>query len=712
MADNNDNELKTETNLGEANIEGKNTTYFVNLPSNYKKTSQQNENAAASANYKAPKNFGKSAVLNTEQRKALRSKLAKGSKKVTPSKYSPKFKESGNNTPTNKKRHLLNAEKFNFTRKKKNTIKNNNSKLNSPEVEAERELQKKITPIAEKVQLLEKLKEIKYKLQDGIKEKEKAETLKEFTTTINNINKKLKEYGYIDVKVKDVTNFKQYLPFIFDTELEGLKSELLVKQKELKEAHKNSIAVNRRSNTWKKFLVNKQKAQKLRIKSLAAYHAPNKKNSNRSAKARIIEEEKKTGVKVNPFEYNPLIEKKETKPNENSLEEEPSANRIAAAKEKAKKLIEKGIENITLADKKAKAEGKPIVSEPAYVPKLVELNEDDAPEALPEPLSEALPEPLSEPAPEPLSEALPEPPSEPAAAEATPLTDLPPGWEEHRNNQGQVYYNNGTTTQWERPNGSSVSNTKPRDEFEAQLAEEKAAKAVAEAQLAEEKAAKEAAKAEVAEKNTAKEAAEAELSKMKAAKEAIEAQLAEMKAAKEAAEAKVVELKATNEANKPQETSEPTSPTNSNSKNTFSNNPQPSDEEKILQILEHGEDGFPPLELPDTLKTNFEHAIKPFYDKIKSEPNQAYVELYVKLYVLFYEVKNEEIPDGDLFEEGTKTDLKEFLTPDIKQKIKEKVKNGPYYDLMFRLGISKLYHQSLTDPLHILDNLNQIDLNI
>ena len=344
--------------------------------------------------------------------------------------------------------------------------------------------------------------------------------------------------------------------------------------------------------------------------------------------------------------------------NENALEELESVKRIAAAKEKAKKLIEKGVENITLADEKAKAEGKPIVSEPVYVPKPVELNEDDAPEALPEP------------------------PSEHTAAETIPLTDLPPGWEEHRNNQGQVYYNNGITTQWERPNGSSVSNTKPRDEFEAQLAEEKAAKA----------------------------AAEAELSEMKAAKEAIEAQLAEMKAAKEAAEAEVVELKGTNEANKPQEISEPTSPTSSNSKNTSSNNPQPSDEEKILQILEHGEDGFPPLELPDTLKTNFEHAIKPFYDKTKAvPPNQAYVELYVKLYVLFYEVKKEKIPDGDLFEEGTKT-FAEILTDDIKKEIKEKITKKPYYDLMFKLGISKLYRESLISTLAIVENFEKIKL--
>jgi hypothetical protein len=379
--------------------------------------------------------------------------------------------------------------------------------------------------------------------------------------------------------------------------------------------------------------------------------------------------------------------------NENALEEEASAKRIAAAKEKAKALIEKSAANLKVANEKARAEGKPIEPEPAYVPKSVELNEEESLEPAPE----GAPEPPSEPAPE-------------VAVEATPVTDLPPGWEEHRNNEGQVYYSNGTTTQWERPNGSSVSNTKPTEEFKAQLAEEKAA---LEAEVAELKAAKEAAEAQVTELKAAKEGAETEIIELKAAKEAAEAEVAELKVAKEAIEVEITALKASKEANKPQETtSEPTSPSpNSNSTNTNSNNPQPSDEEKILQVLENGDDGFPPLELPDTLKTNFEHAIKPFYDKTKAlPPNQAYVELYVKLYVLFYEVKKEKIPDGDLFEKGTKTDLAEFLTDDIKQKIKDKVTNAPYYDLMFRLGISKLYHESLTDALHILDNLDQIDL--
>jgi chromosome segregation ATPase len=378
--------------------------------------------------------------------------------------------------------------------------------------------------------------------------------------------------------------------------------------------------------------------------------------------------------------------------NENALEEEAS-KRIAAAKEKAKALIEKSAANLKVANEKARAEGKPIEPEPAYVPKSVELNEEESLEPAPE----GAPEPPSEPAPE-------------VAVEATPVTDLPPGWEEHRNNEGQVYYSNGTTTQWERPNGSSVSNTKPTEEFKAQLAEEKAA---LEAEVAELKAAKEAAEAQVTELKAAKEGAETEIIELKAAKEAAEAEVAELKVAKEAIEVEITALKASKEANKPQETtSEPTSPSpNSNSTNTNSNNPQPSDEEKILQVLENGDDGFPPLELPDTLKTNFEHAIKPFYDKTKAlPPNQAYVELYVKLYVLFYEVKKEKIPDGDLFEEGTKTDLAEFLTDDIKQKIKDKLTNAPYYDLMFRLGISKLYHESLTDALHILDNLDQIDL--
>ena len=398
--------------------------------------------------------------------------------------------------------------------------------------------------------------------------------------------------------------------------------------------------------------------------------------------------------------------------NENALEEEASAKRIAAAKEKAKALIEKGAANLKAANEKARAKGKPVVSEPAYVPKPVELNEEDTLELA----SEVVPEPPSEPAPK----AAPEVALEPVAAEATPLADLPPGWEEHRNNEGQVYYSNGITTQWERPNGSSVLNTKSTEEFEAQLAELKTAKEAAEAEVAELKAAKEAEvaelkaakEAEVAELKAAKEAAEAEVAKLKAAKEAAEAEVADLKTAKEAVEAEVANLKTAKETNKPQINSEPTSPTpNSNSKNTTSNNPQPSDEEKILEILEHGEDGFPPLELPDILKTNFEHAIKPFYDKTKAlPPNQAYVELYVKLYVLFYEVNKEKIPDGDLFEEGTKTDLAEFLTDDIKQKIKDQVTNAPYYDLMFRLGISKLYHESLTDALHILDNLDKIDL--
>jgi len=750
MADNKNNNNEPEANLGEANIEGKNAAYFANLPSNINKASQQNENAAASANYKTPKNFGKSAVLNAEQRKALRNKLAK----LTPSKYKvgeksakavPKFKAFENNTIrrrtekklslstnikiltktlknaqnkknekaitkaekelrqateelektnallekiskfkpsgniTNSRGLLTGAEKFNFTRKKpKTNAINNNTKVNSPEVEAERELQNKITPIAEKVQLLEKLKETKYKLQDGITGKASDMTLKEYTVTINDINKKLKEFGYIDGKVKNVKDYKQYVPFIFDTELEALKSELLVKQKELKEAHKKSIALNRKLNSRKKFLVNAQKAQKLRVKSLAAYHAPNKNNMLKE----ITKEVKKTGVKVNPFdfEYTPHLQKIETEPNENDLDEEASAKRLAAAKEKVKALIEKNKANLKAANEKARAEGKPVVSEPAYVPKPVELNEEETPEPAPE----AVPEPPSEPAPK-------EPPKA-VALEATPLPDLPPGWEEHRNNRGDVYYSNGTITQWERPNASSISNTKPTEEFQAQLAAEKAAKETAEAQLVELKAAKEAVDAQVAE--------------LKAAKETAKAQLAELQAAKESAEAEVAGLKA-NQANKPQDTAEPTPPINSNSKNTSSNNPQPSEEEQILQILKNGDDGFPPLKLPDTLKTNFEHAIKPFYDKMVSEPNQAYVELYVKLYVFCYAIKKEEIPDGDLFKEGDKTDLAEFLSDDIKQQ----VKITPYYDLMFRLGVSQFYKESLTDTLHIIDNLNEIDLN-
>ena len=338
--------------------------------------------------------------------------------------------------------------------------------------------------------------------------------------------------------------------------------------------------------------------------------------------------------------------------NENALEEIESAKRVAAAKEKAKKLIEKSVENITLANEKAKAEGKPIVSEVA--PKLTSTIFDEENENEPEP--EPLPVPAPLPVPVPLSLAAPSVVTVPVAKEEV---------------------------------------------VESHLAELEAAKA----ELVELKILKEAAEAEL---KSAKEAAEAEVAELKAAKEASEVEVAELKAAKEAAEAEVVEVK---EANKPQEIiSEPTSPTSSNSKNTSSNNPQPSDEEKILDVLEHGDNGFPPIELPETLKTNFEHAIKPFYDKTKAvPPNQAYVELYVKLYVLFYEVNKEKILDGDLFKEGTKT-FAEILTDDVKKEIKEKVTNGPYYDLMFGLGISKLYHESLTDALHILDNLDQIDL--
>ena len=54
--------------------------------------------------------------------------------------------------------------------------------------------------------------------------------------------------------------------------------------------------------------------------------------------------------------------------NENALEEEASAKRIAAAKEKAKALIEKSAANLKVANEKARAEGKPVVSE--VVPKV------------------------------------------------------------------------------------------------------------------------------------------------------------------------------------------------------------------------------------------------------------------------------------------------------------------------------------------------------
>ena len=426
-------------------------------------------------------------------------------------------------------------------------------------------------------------------------------------------------------------------------------------------------------------------------------------------------------LKLKEDEFNPIDEEHNDKPKDEKIKERFNIAKAALTLAKAKvATLRKEVEDADKAFSNAKKiaiqtrsaaikSGVKIEKVNTILKKLNSKEEYSEEASAPEPASEAVPKPPSEPVPEPPSEPAPEPAPEPVAAEATPVTNLPPGWEEHRNNEGQVYYSNGTTTQWERPNGSSVSTTKPTEEIEAQLTEEKAAKAAIEAELTALKGAKEAAEAEVAELKASKEAAETELTEMKAAKEAAEAEVAELKASKEAVEAEVVELK---KVNKPQETnSEPTSPTNSNSKNTNSNNPQPSDEEKILQVLKNGDDGFPPLELPDTLKTNFEHAIKPFYDKTKAlPPNQAYVELYVKLYVLFYEVKKEKIPDGDLFEEGTKTDLAEFLTDDVKQKIKEQVTNAPYYDLMFRLGISKLYHESLTDTLHIIDNLDQIDL--
>lgn len=366
--------------------------------------------------------------------------------------------------------------------------------------------------------------------------------------------------------------------------------------------------------------------------------------------------------------------------NENALEEEASAKRIAAAKEKAKALIEKSAANLKAANEIARAEGKPIVSEVA--PKVTStVFENDSEVTLP-PVT--LPEEVAK---------------EAEVVELKVMKETAEAEKEAAEAAKQAA---------EEAAEAEVAEAKvAKQATETELTEVKAAKEAAESEVAELKAAKDA---EVAELKAAKEAAETELAEVKAAKEAAEAEVAELKASKEAVEAEVIELK---KVNKPQEiNSEPTNPTqNSNSNNTNSNNPQPSDEEKILDVLEHGDDGFPPLELPETLKTNFEHAIKPFYDKTKAlPPNQAYVELYVKLYVLFYEVKKEKIPDGDLFEEGTKTDLAEFLTDDVKQKIKEQVKNGPYYDLMFRLGISKLYHESLTDALHILDNLDQIDL--
>ena len=655
MADNNDKDLEPEVNLGEANIEGKNAAYFANLSSNVKKASQQNENAAASANYKTPKNFGKSAVLNAEQRKTLRNKLTK----LTPSKYKigannsasalavPKFRTSKSNRPKNINRPnnstglLTNAEKFNFTRKKpKTNAVKNNAKVNSPELEAERELQKKITPIAEKVQLLEKLKEVKYKLQDGITGnpvdgKASDMTLKEYTVTINDINKKLKEFGYIDVKVKDVRDFKQYVPFIFDTELEGLKSELLVKQKELKEAHKRSLALNRKSNTRKKFSGN---AEKLRVKSLAAYHAANKKKTN------VIEEAKKTGVKVNPFEfeYIPRLQKIETELNENALEEEASAKRIAAAKEKAKLLVSQEKAKITLANEKARAEGKPFIAEPAPKPKtVVENNNNNDEPALP-----AAPA-----APAALPAAAPAAPAAPAAVEV---------------------------------------NTKLLGE------------------LAEVKAAKEATDAQLAEVKAAKEAADAQLAEVKAAKEAIGTELAEVKEAKEAAEAKLAEVKA---ANKGKNATPPSSPT--------VNDPQLlSEEVEIRTLFENGTDGFPPLKLPETLNTHFEHAIKPYYDKAvnpyyeggEERNRNGYVELYIKLYVYCYILKKEKISAGDLFEVGEDEDLLKYLTPELQKELNAKLENNKFYKLMFEQGISQLYHPLLKDTPHIAANLANITL--
>ena len=629
MANNNDKDLEPEVNLGEANIEGKNAAYFANLPSNVKKASQQNENAAASANYKAPKNFGKSAVLNAEQRKTLRNKLTK----LTPSKYKigantsksalavPKFRTSKSNRPKNNNRPknstglLTNAEKFNFTRKKpKTNAVKNNAKVNSPELEAERELQKKITPIAEKVQLLEKLKEVKYKLQDGITGnpvdgKASDMTLKEYTVTINDINKKLKEFGYIDVKVKDVRDFKQYVPFIFDTELEGLKSELLVKQKELKEAHKKSLALNRKSNTRKKFSGN---AEKLRVKSLAAYHAANKKKTN------VIEEAKKTGVKVNPFEfeYTPRLQKIETELNENALEEEASAKRIAAAKEKAKLLVSQEKAKITLANEKARAEGKPFIAEPAPKPKTVVENNNNNDE--------------------PAEPALPALPALPAVEANTKLLD------------------------------------------------------------------------ELAEVKAAKEAAEAQLAELKAAKEAADTQLAEVKAAKESAEAQLAEVKA---ANKGKNATPPSSPT--------VNDPQSlSEEVEIRTLFENGTDGFPPLKLPETLNTHFEHAIKPYYDKAvnpyyeggEERNRNGYVELYIKLYVYCYILKKENILAGDLFAVGKDEDLLKYLTPELQKELNAKLENNEFYKLMFEQGISQLYHPLLKDSPHIVANLANITL--
>ena len=165
MADNKNNNNEPEANLGEANIEGKNAAYFANLPSNINKASQQNENAAASANHKTPKNFGKSAVLNAEQRKALRNKLAK----LTPSKYKvgeksakavPKFKAFENNTirrRTEKKLSLSTNIKI-LTK----TLKNAQNKKNEKAItKAEKELRQATEELEKTNALLEKISKFK-----------------------------------------------------------------------------------------------------------------------------------------------------------------------------------------------------------------------------------------------------------------------------------------------------------------------------------------------------------------------------------------------------------------------------------------------------------------------------------------------------------------------------------------------------------------------
>ena len=213
---------------------------------------------------------------------------------------------------------------------------------------------------------------------------------------------------------------------------------------------------------------------------------------------------------------------------------------------------------------------------------------------------------------------------------------------------------------------------------------------------------------ELAEVKAAKEAAEAQLAELKAAKEAADTQLAEVKAAKESAEAQLAEVKA---ANKGKNATPPSSPT--------VNDPQSlSEEVEIRTLFENGTDGFPPLKLPETLNTHFEHAIKPYYDKAvnpyyeggEERNRNGYVELYIKLYVYCYILKKEHILAGDLFAVGEDEDLLKYLTPELQKELNAKLENNEFYKLMFEQGISQLYHPLLKDSPHIVANLANITL--